>query len=164
MTDEIYRSFYLVPIGITIACILLYVGHGFYLGYRKRLRASKSSGGARGVEHLKIALPTRDDWGWSPAFATAVVLLAAFVFSTAQGDTSTADDPGGVAATPRPVSRDLFLTPKQSTDDLSQRAPSLYETGIWAMNQALREENRQLKKQLDVAKNAGEGAGENQQN
>ncbi len=41
MADEVYWSFYFVPIGITLSCLLLYAGHGLYLRHRRRLRRNR---------------------------------------------------------------------------------------------------------------------------
>ncbi|WP_018901900.1 hypothetical protein [Rhizobium sp. 2MFCol3.1] len=83
MTDSLYWSFYLVPLGVTAACLLLYAGHGLYLGYRRRLRVARASGSATlDSSRIKAVIPTREDWGWFPAFATALILVGIFVFAT----------------------------------------------------------------------------------
>ncbi len=111
--------------------------------------------------HIKIVLPTRADWGWSPAFATALVLLGLFVFATAQGTASTAIAPlvQRMAYEPMAIpskglaqslAQSLYQSDK-SSGVLSGQALSANETSVWAMNQILREENTRLKKRLEAA-------------
>jgi hypothetical protein len=82
MTNSTYWSFYLVPLGVTVACVILYLGHGLYLGYRKRLRSSRQAGGGTlAARSLKLVMPAREDWGWFPAFATVLILVGLFVLA-----------------------------------------------------------------------------------